>query len=115
MIYWPLNLNDLPSKGRFYQSYTEIFIRPLSFGDMKFLSTLNVTNCVTYINMVLSNCLKLNNINFNDILEVDRKFMVLWIRQLDKTMLINVTQFVTFNVERNFISPKLSGRIKISV
>jgi|SRR5574344_45674 hypothetical protein len=102
MIYWPLNLNDLPSKGRFYQSYTEIFIRPLSFGDMKFLSTLNVTNCVTYINMVLSNCLKLNNINFNDILEVDRKFMVLWIRA---NSFLNLTGYATSGYSTSFVCP----------
>jgi hypothetical protein len=54
-------------------------------------------------------------INFLSTSNISLKLMLFNLRQLDKTMLIYVTQFVTFNVERNFISPKLSGRIKISV
>lgn len=79
-MYWKIDLEELPSRGVFYNAETEIRIRPLNVADMKFLATLNKDNCTKIINELLENVLKLKNLEIDDILLCDRMFMCFWLR-----------------------------------
>lgn len=84
MNYWNINLESLPSKGMKYNDVDKvrpsIKIRPLSLSNIKYLCTLNALNAADMIDEVLADCLKLTNLNFNEILLADRSYLIFWLR-----------------------------------
>lgn len=80
MNYWKIELYDLPSRGIEYSNDGEIHIKPLSVSDVKFLASINDYNATDIINKILNRNLILKNINYNELLLEDRKFLCLWSR-----------------------------------
>lgn len=85
-----LNLSDLPTKGMFYYDGTEIAIKAATGGEIRHWSTLNeedVNGVDDMLNYVLERCctVKIPNVpnsNWRDIVELDRFYIILAIREL---------------------------------
>lgn len=80
MNYWKIENKELPSLGKFYNDNFEIRIRTLTVQDVKYLATFNKNNAITITNELLRRCLKLKNLNFEDIILGDREYFIFWIR-----------------------------------
>lgn len=78
--YWKLIKDEIPSRGCFYNSDAVIKIRPLNVQEVKYLSTLSPQNATDIINEIISKCIILENLNFDDILLADREYMAFWLR-----------------------------------
>ena len=84
-----LNLDLLPSKGRFYRNDFEIFIRPARVNEIRDFSTIDETNIKDIdekLNGIILSCAKVmygsQRGSYKDILEEDRIFVILSIREL---------------------------------
>lgn len=84
-----IELEDLPSGGRFYRNDFEILIRPARVGEVRDFSTIDETNLRDVdekINSLLVSCTKIMYGNqrgsYKDILEEDRIYVILKIREL---------------------------------
>lgn len=80
MNFWSIELDRLPSKGRYYSRKGRIGIRPLTVGNLKYLATANPSTVTGMLNNVLEDCLKLENIKFDELYKADRDFLLFWIR-----------------------------------
>lgn len=80
MNYWNLDLDELPTRGVFYDENAIIRIRPLAVSEVKQLATLCDMNSVSLVNELLRRCLELENLEFNEITLADREYLVFWIR-----------------------------------
>ena len=80
MNYWNLDINSLPSRGRYYNPKARIEIKPLTVGDVKFLTTMNPGNAEEMLDRVLENCLKLTDLEYLNILRADRTYLLFWVR-----------------------------------
>lgn len=78
--YWKVKTKDLPSKGLFYDEDFEIFVRPLSVLDVKYLHTINDYNCSDIVNEIIKRCTKFTNLDYQDLLLADREYISFWIR-----------------------------------
>jgi hypothetical protein len=81
--------DNLPSKGRFYPIGTKIFIRAASVKEVRSFSTIDETNPMDVdekLNDILLSCIKVElgprRGSFKDILEEDRLYILLSIREL---------------------------------
>lgn len=93
--WWKLELEELPTKGIFYNKNTIIKIRSLSVLEVKFLATLIPENATDVCNEILSKCLYLENIQLTEILKPDREYLIFWIR------LNSFTQSSGYNININ--------------
>lgn len=80
MNFWNIELDRLPSKGRYYDRKGRIGIRPLTVGNLKYLATANPSTVTSMLNDTLKSCLKLENIEFDELFKADRDFLLFWIR-----------------------------------
>lgn len=83
-------LEDLPSKGLFYPEGTQLTIRSASSREIRHFSTIDdkdILNVDDKLNYIIENCSRLKiqgkkDSNYKDILECDRTFVLLAIREL---------------------------------
>jgi len=87
--YTKVDLDYLPSGGRFYRSDFELHIRPARVGEIRDFSTVDEASMLDVddkLNQIVMNCCKVQygkNIgSFKDLLEEDRLYMILMIREL---------------------------------
>lgn len=78
--WWKIELDELPTKGIFYNKNTIIKVRALTVLEVKFLSTLVPQNATSVCNEILNKCLCLDNIKLENILLPDREYLIFWIR-----------------------------------
>lgn len=78
--WWKIELDELPTKGIFYNKNTLIKVRSLSVLEVKFLATLVPQNATAVCNEILSKCLYLEHIKLDEILLPDREYLIFWIR-----------------------------------
>lgn len=91
MLGWiKLPLTDLPTKGNYYYDGTEILIKSATGGEIRHWSTINeddISGVDDMLNYILERCCKvvcpaINNPNWKDIIELDRFYIILAIREL---------------------------------
>ena len=89
MGYLELVQDNLPSKGMFYLNDTKIFIRAATVKEVRSFSTVEETNPMDVdekLNDILLSCTKIEmkgkRGSFKDILEEDRLFVILSVREL---------------------------------
>jgi hypothetical protein len=87
--YTKLNLNAFPSKGKFYREDFEIHIRPARVQEIRAYSTIDEENLKEVdegLNNIIVGCCKVQYGNqrgsYKDVLEEDRIFLILSIREL---------------------------------
>lgn len=78
--FWPLDLNEFPSRGRLYPKNAKIKARSMSVLEVKFLATLTPQNATSICNELLEKCTILENIKYEDLILADREFIIFWIR-----------------------------------
>lgn len=90
--YLPVNLEDLPTKGIFYPDGTQMFIRAATGSEIRHWSQTNeteVTDIDDSLNYILERCLSIKMPNrladFKDIIEIDRLYLILSIRDFTFT------------------------------
>lgn len=84
-----LNLKDLPSEGKFYPSDAVLQIRSAQVAEIRAFSTMdesNLLNIESSLNAIIKGCTKFKSgtkmLSYKDILEEDRIFLLLSIRDL---------------------------------
>jgi hypothetical protein len=85
-----LPVNLLPSAGRYYPDGAEIAIRPAEVFEIKHFSTVeeeDISSVSEALNFILSRCMKMNFpsegvVDYRDIIQEDRFFMVMAIRDI---------------------------------
>lgn len=87
--YMSLELTDLPSKGRFYRNDFNLMIRAAKVGEIRDFSTIdenNIRDVDEKLNTILVSCTRIMFGNtkgsYKDILEEDRVFVILKIKEL---------------------------------
>jgi len=73
---------ELPSRGKFYSlgdSSHPITLRPMTFEDEKSMASTQNAN-IDVINLLLSRCL--TNININELLVIDKLFVIMKLREI---------------------------------
>lgn len=87
--YQRIELSILPSRGKFYRSDFELFIRPARVGEIREFSTVNeqdIRDVDDKLNGIVSNCTRImygdQRGSYKDILEEDRVFVILSIKEL---------------------------------
>lgn len=87
--YVKLDLGNFPSRGKFYREDFEIHIRAARVGEIREFSTLDEDNILDVdekLNSILVNCTKImygtQRGSYRDVLEEDRIFLILAIREL---------------------------------
>ena len=87
--YTPLNLNEFPSKGKFYRDDFEIHIRSAKVAEVRAFSTVDENNLKEVddgLNNLVLSCTRImygsQRGSYKDILEEDRIFLILAIREL---------------------------------
>ena len=87
--YTPLNLGDFPSKGKFYRDDLEIHIRAARVAEIRAFSTIDENNLKEVddgLNNIVVSCCKVMYGNqrgsYKDILEEDRIYLILSIREV---------------------------------
>lgn len=78
--YWQIELIQLPSRGKMYNSDVKIKIRSMSVLEVKFLATLSPANSTSICNELLEKCCIIENMSFENLLLCDREFLIFWIR-----------------------------------
>jgi DNA-directed RNA polymerase subunit RPC12/RpoP len=89
--YWKIPLDKLPSKGTKYSKDTKIEFRCLTIRDLKYMAAMNDENAREIVNDILKRCLRLTDLRFEDILEIDRLTLVFYLRS-NTFMLSNTYQ-----------------------
>jgi hypothetical protein len=84
-----INMQDLPSRGRFYPNDMEIKIRSAKVAEIRHFSTMDENNILDIdekLNSIVQSCTSVtassNRVSFKDICEEDRFFIILSIRDL---------------------------------
>lgn len=87
--YIPLLISNLPSQGRFYRSDISISIRAAKVAEIRDFSTMDENNLFDVdekLNNILASCSKIDfsgrRGSYKDLLEEDRLFIILSIREL---------------------------------
>lgn len=87
--YVPLNMEELPTQGRFYANNVRIYIRAARVGEVREYSMMDETNpndVIEKMNYILSSCSKImfGNLqgSYKDILDHDRFYVLLSISEL---------------------------------
>ena len=87
--YTPLNLNEFPSKGKFYRDDFEIHIRSAKVAEVRAFSTVDENNLKEVddgLNNLVLSCTRImygsQRGSYKDILEEDRIYLILAIREL---------------------------------
>lgn len=87
--WYMITLDDLPSRGRFYPTGTEIKIRSAKVAEIRHFSTMDENNILDIddkLNSIVQSCTTVTSTNsrvsFKDICEEDRFFIILSIRDL---------------------------------
>lgn len=87
--YYNIELENLPSGGRFYPADAVISIRSARVAEIRHFSTVDDSNLVDIeekLNYIIKNCIRFTSKNkvlsYKDILEEDRVFLLLSIRDL---------------------------------
>lgn len=90
--YLPVKLEDLPTKGIFYPEGTQMFIRGCTGSEIRHWSQTNeteVTEVDDSLNYILERCLSIRMPNrladYKDIVEIDRLYLILSIRDFTFT------------------------------
>lgn len=85
----PINIEDLPSEGRFYPDGVKINIRAARAAEIRHWSTLNervLYDIDDKLNHIVQHCTRIQSnkrmLSWKDILEEDRVFVILAIREL---------------------------------
>lgn len=78
--YWNIPLNELPTRGLFYNKDAVIKMRSMSVLDVKFLSTYRPELATEICNELLFKCSYLENIKLEDLYLPDRIYLIFWIR-----------------------------------
>ena len=74
--YWPID--QLPTNFEFYESYAKIYARPLKILELKMLGRMDNKTSDHIINEILRKCIV--GINHELLYEVDKLFLVIWLR-----------------------------------
>lgn len=74
--YW--EIDQLPSNFAFYKPYTRIYARPLKILELKMLARMDSRTSDHIINEILRKCVI--GIRFEELYEVDKLFIVIWLR-----------------------------------
>lgn len=87
--WYTLNMQDLPSRGRFYPKDMEIKIRSAKVAEIRHFSTMDENNLLDIdekLNSIVQSCTSVScsssRVSFKDICEEDRFFIILSIRDL---------------------------------
>jgi len=87
--WYNVNMEDLPSRGRFYPTDTEIKIRSAKVAEIRHFSTMDENNILDIdekLNSIVQSCTVVSasnsRVSFKDICEEDRFFIILSIRDL---------------------------------
>ena len=87
--YHNIKVDTLPSGGMFYVKDAEISIRSAKVAEIRHFSTMDETNILDVddkLNAILESCLRITSkkkrLSFKDILEEDRFYLILAIRDL---------------------------------
>lgn len=90
--YLPIKVEDLPTKGIFYPEGTQMFIRAATGSEIRHWSQTNETELADIddsLNYILERCLSIRMPNrladFKDIVEIDRLYLILSIRDFTFT------------------------------
>lgn len=78
--YWTIPLNELPTRGLFYNKNAVIKLRGLSVMEVKFLATYQPAIATEICNEILSKCAYFENISLEDLYLPDRTYLIFWIR-----------------------------------
>lgn len=78
--YLDIPLNELPSRGYYYDGGAKIRGRFLNLRDIKFISLINSENATNIVNEILERCFIFENIKLSDLLLADREYLALWLR-----------------------------------
>lgn len=78
--YWQISRNDLPSRFFFYSEKASIKCRLLNIQELKYLSTISPESGTDIVNEILQRCLKLDNIEYEELLLADREWLCFWLR-----------------------------------
>lgn len=89
--YWKIPLDKLPSRGTKYSKDTKIEFRCLTIRDLKYMAAMNESNAREIVDDILRRCLRLTDLRFEDILEIDRLTLVFYLRS-NTFMLSNTYQ-----------------------
>lgn len=104
MGYLPINLEDLPTKGIFYPQGTKLFIRAATGGEIRHWSQSNEEELLDIddaLNYMLERCLSVKMegriADYKDIVEIDRFYLILAIRDFTFTdgnneLMINISE-----------------------
>jgi len=92
MGYYSIDLNLLPSKGKFYQDNFRIMIRACRVTEIREFSSVDERNLIDVIdktNYILQNCTQVYSgkikTSYKDILQMDKLYLLLMIRELTFT------------------------------
>jgi len=87
--WYNLNMEDLPSRGRFYPKDMEIKIRSAKVAEIRHFSTMDENNLLDIdekLNSIVQSCTNVScsskRVSFKDICEEDRFFIILSVRDL---------------------------------
>lgn len=85
--YKEVHIEDLPSKGRFYPVGMQVLIKAATTRDIEHWSTMDERDLIDverHYNDILATCVKINGVgramNYKDILEADKLFLLLSIK-----------------------------------
>ena len=78
--YWKIPLDKLPSRGTKYSKDTKIEFRCLTIRDLKYMAAMTESNAREIVDDILRRCLRLTDLRFEDILEIDRLTLIFYLR-----------------------------------
>lgn len=78
--YWKIPLDKLPSRGTKYSKGTKIEFRCLTIRDLKYMAAMTESNAREIVDDILRRCLRLTDLRFEDILEIDRLTLIFYLR-----------------------------------
>lgn len=78
--YWTITLDELPTRGIFYNRNAIIKLRGLSVMEVKFLATYQPSIATEICNEILTKCAYFENITLQDLYLPDRMYLIFWIR-----------------------------------
>lgn len=103
--YIPVNMENLPSKGRFYPADAKISIKAASVSDIEHWSMMNPDDLLdvnSHYKDILLKCCKIKSmgkdLSVRDILEADKMFLILSIKDLTFTKSENI---INLNIKCN--------------
>lgn len=89
--YYKIDLSNLPSRGLLYPRNAIVRFRPLTVGEVKFIASLREDNCKDMLDMILRRCVRVENMDYLDLLYMDRSTLLFTLR--DNTFITSESAF----------------------